>query len=554
MRNYIIALFLFILFAKCATQSSPGGGPQDKRPPKLLSSKPKDNELNFKGETIELTFDEYIKLKDPSEEIVITPSVGKETKFIAKKNKVIIIPKNKLLENTTYSISFRDGVQDINESNPAYNLRLAFSTGPVIDSLKISGSISEMFKEEIPEKITVAIYQADTFNIFNHAATYFAKTDKKGKFTINNLKAGNYYIYAFDDKSKNLKIESKSERFGFLNKRIELTDDYDSLQIPLIKVDSRPIKITSIRHTQNISKIRFTKPVDLTQIRTQFSKYYTVTYGDKQDELIFYGILNEQPKEDSLKIDLSVRDSVGNTLDTITYLKSVKVKVPAEKFKTSFTQPKYNIETQKLLIKGNFNKPIKQINIDSLYIQIDSTTFQAIDKKEIKIDTLNHTLIIETVLKIKKPEKEIEGSETKAKPVRTEEPLLVIGKSAFLSIENDSSAATNSRIKILKEEELGALAIDVQTNEKSYIVELVTRNGEVERKLENPKKYVFKNLPPEEYKIRILVDANDNKKWDAGNFEKKIEPEKIILFKTFDGKSSTPVRANWEVGPLVIKF
>ncbi|MCX8491039.1 MAG: Ig-like domain-containing protein, partial [Cyclobacteriaceae bacterium] len=108
------ALLAVVIFAQCANQTSPNGGPQDKRPPELLSSNPKNNQRNFKGEKIELTFDEYIKLKDPSEEIMISPTVGKETKFQVKKNKLVIILKQKLVENATYNISFRDGVQDIN--------------------------------------------------------------------------------------------------------------------------------------------------------------------------------------------------------------------------------------------------------------------------------------------------------------------------------------------------------------------------------------------------------------------------------------------------------
>jgi uncharacterized protein (DUF2141 family) len=550
MRNYIIALLILFIFSMCANQTSPGGGPQDKKAPELLSSKPKNNQLNFKGETFELEFDEYIKLKDPAEEIMITPAVGKETKFIAKKNKVIIVPKNKLLENTTYSISFRDGVQDISESNPAYNLRLAFSTGPEIDSLQVFGSISEMFKEEIPEKITVALYQSDTFNIYNHQPVYFTRTDKQGKFIISNLKAADYYIYAFDDKSKNLKVESKTERFGFLTKKIELTGEYDSLKIPLIRVDARDIKITNIRHTEKISRIKFNKRIDSLTVNYDRTNKFIYNFGDTKEELIFY---KDNLGKDSVKVNIQATDSVGHSLDTITYIKSVEVKVIKETFKMSSFELKYEMETEKLTASSSFNKPITAFTLDSMYVQIDSTTFQPITKKEITIDTLNHKLKIETTVKRKVPEA-IPNPEEPKKKQKVEKSLLVFGKGAFVSLENDSSKASSNEIKIPEGEETGSLSIEIKTKEKTYIIQLLTTSGQVVKSLRQPTKYVFKNLVPREYKIRTLIDRNDNGTWDVGSFEKRIEPESIILYKTFDGKTSTPVRANWEVGPLVIKF
>ncbi len=151
---------------------------------------------------IELTFDENIKLKDPKEEILITPSMGAGTRFTAKKNKVVITPEYKWADTTTYSIAFRDGIQDLNESNPTDDLHLAFSTGPTIDSLKIIGSLSEIFTDKIPEKISIGLYQSDTFDIFKHKPTLFSKSNKAGKFSILNLKPGKYFLYAFDDKNK----------------------------------------------------------------------------------------------------------------------------------------------------------------------------------------------------------------------------------------------------------------------------------------------------------------------------------------------------------------
>jgi len=130
----------------------------------------------------------------------------------------------------------------------------------------------------------------------------------------------------------------------------------------------------------------------------------------------------------------------------------------------------------------------------------------------------------------------------------------VLGKGAFISLNQDSSRAQTFTIKIPKEESLGSFEVTVVTKEKNYFIELLTSSGQLISRQKNIKQYVFKYLEPQEYKIQALIDTNNNGVWDPGNFQKGIEPEKIFLYKTFDGKVSTPVRANWDVGPLVITF
>lgn len=540
MRN-LISIIAILLLIRCANQTSPTGGPQDKKPPVLLESSPKNNEKNFKAKTFELSFDELVKLKNANEEVLITPSLGKKSKIVAKKNKVLITPEKPLEDSTTYTINFRDAVQDLNEGNPAYNLRLAFSTGPEIDSLQILGSVNELFKEQIPEKITVALYQQDTFNIFNHTPVYFTRTDAKGRFSITNLKAGEYYIYAFEDKSRNLKVDSKSEKFGFQTQPIILgAKKQDSTKIWLTRVDARPLKITSIRNTDRQSKIKFNKAID--SINVTAKDYELIyQYANTQEEILIFN----PPKKDSVQIKIFAIDSVGNKLDTVSYIKINNTKLPKEKFTIQLNEPVYNIEKQQATIEGTFSKPLDGFTLDSLFIQLDTTQFVTIDKKDISVDPVKHKI------KITKTFRALPSKDEKSK---APQPIFIAGKGSFISIEGDTSKSVISNIKILKEDEMGALSIKVSTSITNYILELMNPKGTVIKTLQNPKNYVFKNLVPDEYKIRVIIDTNNNGKWDIGNFEKKVEAEPVFLYKTIDKKYSTPVRANWEVGPLNIKF
>ncbi|MBX2913793.1 MAG: Ig-like domain-containing protein [Cyclobacteriaceae bacterium] len=530
---------LFMLLAACASVTSPTGGPKDDTPPELIHSTPANNQKNFQGRSIELTFTELIKLKDAKEEILITPSPGKDTKFTVKKNKLIIEPQNDWESNTTYSISFRDGVQDLNEGNPAENLRLAFSTGPVIDSLSISGYLTETFSEKIPEKITVALYQQDTFNIFKHTPTYFTKSNKEGSFLIPNLKSGSYYIYAFDDKNRNLKVDSKTEKFAFKTEPILITQNEDSVTLNLISIDARPLQLTALRHTEKTSRIRFNKGVDSLRITT--TKAVSYFFGDTPSELIFQHNLS---KADSIKVNLFAIDSIGQKADSTFFIKSSETKYPAELFTIKEVSAIYNNSKRSYTHKITYNKPLLAIIPDSIYIRKDSSTRQPILPENITIDTLRHTLQFQTGT--------IAADTSKS---NNKFPLsLVIAKGALISTEQDSSKRIVKEIKFEKEEDTGLVSIKINTTQKFFIIQLLTADDKIYDQVLNQKEHTFKLVRPNEYKIRIIIDRNGNGKWDAGNFLTRNEPEKSIYYKSEEGKFTFPIRANWEYGPLTLKF
>ncbi len=530
--SFIIIHFLI----GCANQSSPTGGPTDKTPPELKSSVPTDNQKNYTGKTIELTFDENIKLKDPKDEILITPGVGKKTKFTAKGKKLIIEPELPWAENTTYSISFREGVQDITEGNPAENLQLAFSTGATIDSLKITGEVSQTFKQDVPDKITVAIYQSDTFDIFSHAPTYFTFADKKGKFTIKNLKAGSFFIYAFEDKNKNLKIESKAERFTFLKHKVN-SGDTTKIKLALIRVDARPLKLTTIRNTSKISSIRFNK--ELEAITLKGLKNDMVNhFGSSKNELMIYHNL---AFNDSIRISISAKDSVNQKLDTAVYIKNTNAKYVNVQYKANVKASRYSIADKEFQATLIVNKPSK-LNLDSIYFSTDSTSFESIKKESYGYDTINNTIFIKTAL----------PKQDSTKPGK--KPVIQFSKGSLISIEKDTLKGFEIPTTELKEDQTGTLLIEIDTKQNSYIIQLLRDDNSIVESLPNIKKYTFNYLEPKTYKIQIILDENKNGKWDAGNFYQKIEPEKVIIYKNSEGSSSIPMRANWEQGPLKITF
>ncbi|HEY5691817.1 MAG TPA: Ig-like domain-containing protein [Cyclobacteriaceae bacterium] len=562
----LYTIYYLLLLWSCASQTTPMGGPKDEDPPDLLSSKPIHKQRNFKGKSIELLFDEPVDLYNPKEEILISPSVGKDVDFKVRKNTVTISPANGWEENTTYSISFRDGIKDITENNAPINLRLAFSTGPLIDSLLIQGKVKLALKESIPENITVALYKSDTFNIFDHTPTYFTISSKSGEFSLENIKDDIYHIYAFEDKNKNLKVESRTEKYGFLADPIILNGPTDSLSITLVNLDSRPLAINNIRNNGLYTTIKFNKNLNGYSLYEKSPETIINSYGDNQSEIVIY---NPKTANDSLAVTLSAIDSVNFQIDTTFYIKSFEAKFIPSDFTLNSNKLKYNLEKKELLQILELSKPIHSLNLDSIGIKVDSTTMITFTKENFSYDSILKLLTIKKVIPSDSLFRTIESTQTdslksKLDPNKKElrartktlqfKPELILGFGAVVSIESDSSKARKFEIPFANKNNTGTLLIQTMTNKPHYVIQLLNTGGEIIEEVRDIGSYTFTYLPAGNYRLKVIIDNNNNGIWDPGNIFKWEEPEQIFIYQTADKKYDFPIRANWELGPLMLIF
>jgi uncharacterized protein (DUF2141 family) len=528
----LLFLGLGFLLWTCANVSAPTGGPKDETPPKLLSSIPRQGQTNFPGRGITLEFDEFLKLKNPKEEIIITPNI-KDAKFTVKKNLVLIEFPEKLADSTTYSIAFREAIQDLNEGNPAEDLHLAFSTGDIIDSLKIEGNVSQLMRGAPAEKYTVAVYTQDTFNILKHKPVYFTRTNKLGNFTITNLKAGKYSIYAWDDKNKNLSLQSQSEKFGFLPETLDLQSNIDSLQLYVLALDSRPITVTGIRSMGHFTKVRLNKGVVHYSIKShdQNDRKINHSFSGSQAEI---DILPNKAIGDSTLITLSARDSLNQIKDTTFYIKQTNAKSLKEKIKLTPGKIEVLEETQKLTGQVKLSELIKDILPDSIYIRLDSVHTIPFVKEEILYDT-----ILRTIRLIK--------SFQKKDSIKWKEAKLFFGEMAFTSVHGDSTKQTPATITPISPEETAVLIIESKSAKAYTIIEVLNDKFEVIASQPHAKITTFKNLPANAIMLRAVSDSNQNGKWDPGNPNLKTLPENVTFYLNEQKKKQIPLRANWEV-------
>lgn len=218
--NYLLSIIIIlVLIESCARKGRPEGGEKDLDAPILISASPAHESINFDKEKIRIYFDEYVKLMELNQQLVISPPMnyqpeitplGTASEFI---NIKII---DTLKENTTYTFNFGNSIVDNNEANPLERFKYVFSTGNYIDSLKISGTISDAFNFEVDEDISVQLYEVidsvytDSI-IFNERPSYVGNTLDSTVFEITNLKSGKYLLIALKDVSNNYSFEHASK-------------------------------------------------------------------------------------------------------------------------------------------------------------------------------------------------------------------------------------------------------------------------------------------------------------------------------------------------------
>jgi uncharacterized protein (DUF2141 family) len=123
-----------------------------------------------------------------------------------------------------------------------------------------------------------------------------------------------------------------------------------------------------------------------------------------------------------------------------------------------------------------------------------------------------------------------------------------------MSIDGDSSKATARNLTVLNQQSTAVLLVEVQAKQKNFIVELVDDSDHVLARAVNDPKPVFRYIEPGTLRVRVIADENGNGKWDTANYLQNREPERAVYYLNSDKKSEIPLRANWEVGPIVIKL
>ncbi|NND62876.1 MAG: Ig-like domain-containing protein, partial [Flavobacteriaceae bacterium] len=231
-RNFLLVFSAVLLFSNCAKKGMPDGGPKDSIPPVIVKSNPENFTTQFTGDEIRIYFDEYIKLKDLQQNLIISPPLKYQPLITPLSTSKVLKIKilDTLKENTTYSINFGKSIVDNNEENEFEYFKYIFSTGTYIDSLNLKGNIKHSLLRKPVEATTIMLYEFDdTFNdsiVFTEKPTYIATTrDSTNTFELTNLKEGKYRLIALNESTNNYTFEPEKDEIGFVAETISIPTD-----------------------------------------------------------------------------------------------------------------------------------------------------------------------------------------------------------------------------------------------------------------------------------------------------------------------------------------
>ena len=213
---YIAVFFL----CSCANVVAPSGGPKDVNPPQLLKVTPNNNIKNFDRLDVTFIFDELIQINE-KKNVFFSPYSKDALKLDVNKNKLIVSFEKELTTNTTYYMNLDEVIKDVNEGNIVKDLEYLFSTGSTIDTLTISGLVTDAKTSKPLENVWVGLYKNDTDSLlYKETPTYVVRSNKTGEFSFSNLANDTFYIYAIEDLDNNLKFTIHNEKVGFYHKKV----------------------------------------------------------------------------------------------------------------------------------------------------------------------------------------------------------------------------------------------------------------------------------------------------------------------------------------------
>lgn len=287
-------LFLvIIIFAACARQASPTGGPKDEDPPVPIKSSPINYSTNFTGDKIIIQFDEYIVLKNVTQEMLVSPPLDKQPEVKLRGKNMIIKMLSQRKDSTTYGINFYESVTDLNEGNLLKNFQFEFSTGDKFDSLYLGGNVKDAFNYKAEKGLYVMLYETMDDSIPRKTKpSLVAKTDESGNFFVSNLKPCPYYIFALRDLNNNLLFDLPNEAVAFSDstfspsfKEVEMVDTL--LVLDSISPDFKDTIYVDSIHRYN----KFVTTIDNIQLlffqEDYEQQYFKTSYRKEREQVIF---------------------------------------------------------------------------------------------------------------------------------------------------------------------------------------------------------------------------------------------------------------------------
>ena len=594
---FFLFAFILLVLSSCAKMGQPDGGWYDETPPRVLGASPTERATDVNSKKVNIYFNEFIKLENASEKVVVSPPQLEAPEIKATGKRITVALQDKLQPNTTYTIDFSDAISDNNENNPLGNYTYSFSTGDHIDTLEVAGYVLEADNLEPVKGILVGLYSNLNDTAFQKQPMLrVSRTDSRGRFSIRGVAKGDYRIYALQDMDGNYMYNQKSEKLAFTPEVI----------MPSWKPDIRQdtLWIDSL-HIKDIKQVPYTHflPDDVvlncftpTQTDRYFLKserkdpnHFTLffSYGDadlpqitglnfnakdafitepslNQDTIIYWLRDTALVNQDTLRMQMlyNMTDSAGKLVpktDTLEILSKIPYAKRLKQKKEEYDKWKKKQDKAKERGKDfETEMPVTPLevryNVASQMDPDQNPTFELptplakTDTSKIHLYEKIDSLWYRTKYKFGAEP----GKPRSLKLVSTWDPgheySLEVDSAAFIDIYGKVSAKYKQGIRIPLMDEYSTLTMTLQNmGGKNCLLQLLNESDKpVKEVYAKNNQATFHYVKPGNYYLRLIVDDNDNGKWDTGDYATQRQPEAVYYYpKAIECKAKRDVQGTW---------
>jgi len=584
-RRYIsgrlgVTVLVMFFILSCAKISSPTGGPKDLDLPVIVKSQPENGTVMFTGKSFTVTFNEYVILDKITEKFMVSPPVKTKPVVRLKGKNLLVSWEDKLSDSTTYTFYFQDAIRDNNENNPIPNFQYVFSTGPVLDSLSLSGNVFGAFDLEVVPDALVTMYS----NLSDTAPArllpaYISRPDASGGFMINNIKPGHYRLYAVRDLNGNKLYDLDDETFAFSDSIIDITPETN------FNITPDTIKYKPANATETTKADIFTFGTHrLYAFTRELKKQYLKYTERKSSGSVGFGLaLPSDSGQVSIVLTGAAPDSwfMENNASRDTFM--VWITSPEmydrDTIQALLTYP-FTDSTKTLIQKTDtiifrFRKPepprggTKKIPALSLATNVGTKikpgTMPAFTAPApLKEPDTSRIIMMQIVDTVKtRIRAEFIKDSTNSRRILMKTPLKAGGiytllclRGAFTDIYGNATDSTFYKINVGTPEDYGSVASKISGYEGDVIIQLLDNKEKVlkEAFIKSPGQVKFELIDKGRYRLKAIYDIDSNRRWTTGDFSLMRNPEPVSYYPgELDVKINWDLEQDWDLSVMYSK-
>lgn len=597
----ILIAALSLLMVACARMGQPDGGWFDDDPPRIIGSNPADQAVGVNSKRITIQFDEYIKLEDATQNVIVSPPQLEMPEIKATGKKIVVDLKDSLKANTTYTIDFSDAISDNNENNPLGNYTFTFSTGERIDTFEVAGTVLDASNLEPIKGIQVGLYADLADSAFRTKPLLrVARTDGRGRFVIKGVAPGEYRVYALQDADGNYMFNQKSEMVAFSHTTYKPSAGPDIRQDTIWRDSLRIDNILRVPYThfypddiillafQEVQTDRYLLKQPERKDADRFTLYFS--YGnpqlpeirgfnfdekdafvleasEKKDTLTYWLRDTALVNQDTLSMQLSylMTDSTGvlvtqiDTVDVIAKTSYAKRQKDLKKQVESWEKEQAKLKKQgepydsimpREPLKVQYNVPGTMapdsrptINMPAPLARCDTASIHLYTK----VDTLWYRVPVD----VQRRDSLLRTYDVLAEWTAGSEYSLEVDSAAFEDIYGNVSKPFKQGIKISTLDEFSTIVLQLAgVTDTTYVVQLLDQSEKIIKQVRTEANgdAVFFYVKPGSYYARAFRDRNGNGVWDTGNYDANLQPEEVYYFPgRIDCKEKWDITRPWNL-------